>query len=280
MQKKGATTSPTQTWARLEPSRILIALLIILSWQVSITRGDTYWTYYPNLPTVIPATWDEIIFKVWVNTSYPLEGEVKNVQPQRVAFNYTGLTHKPPLWASHMPVQGCLKLGKVVKTDGRFNATTAGVMAYFKYHNVLSFVGPHWGRVSNYSKPPPLPSCYDTTIDTNKNIQWNDCRQAIATRHQLYNTPFYIYDWSVRYSEKDKRVPFPGVFTAPVLITGSHTLQKEIWRLWAASDYVNHSSFDLPYNQNNTQPYAITACVQAPEVLLVGDFQIRLVQSL
>lgn len=139
-----------------------------------ITRGDTYWTYYPNPPTVIPTTWNETTLKVWVNTSYPLEGEEKNVQPQRAACDYTGSTHNALLCASHTLVPGCLLLGTATDTDKTedsqlYKPPTGSLMCH-KYHTIVSLMGLSggfsWGNVS----PPSLPSNNNIAHNTQKHI--------------------------------------------------------------------------------------------------------------
>lgn len=66
---------------------------------------------------------------------------------------------------------------------------------------------------------------------------------------------------------------------APGLTTNIPIIQGDIWKLRAASDYITHLNSQTPWGQDGKQ-YAVTACVQAPSVILVGGIQISKGQSM
>lgn len=102
--------SKTSPSGQLKTDKLFIAMLAILVCQVSMVQGETYWTYYPNPPTLVPITWEDRPIMVWVNSSVPIGGTIKNIKPQRTNFNYVGLTHTTPICASEENITGCLVL--------------------------------------------------------------------------------------------------------------------------------------------------------------------------
>lgn len=72
----------------------------------------------------------------------------------------------------------------------------------------------------------------------------------------------------------------PEKFAVLILTTDSNVIQKYIWRLWAASDHIKHSNYEFAHIKYASTLYAIMACVQAPKVLLIGNFQISIAQSI
>lgn len=72
----------TPTQAQLLPNKLLVMILVILTWQVRMTQGDTYWTYFPNPPALVPVTRKDRWVVVWVNSTTPLGGQLKLISHQ------------------------------------------------------------------------------------------------------------------------------------------------------------------------------------------------------
>lgn len=119
---------------------------------------------------------------------------------------------------------------------------------------------------------PPLPYCANgTNVELNEVVQQTDCAHPIAVIHQVQNTTFNISDWSHWYtSQQTKRTYDLRRIHSPCPYHHAHVVQNKIWRLWATSNYVNHTSSITEHLPVGTS-YVVTACVQAPEVILVGN---------
>lgn len=49
------------------PDQLFVAMLALLTVQVSIVKGENYWTYYLNPPVLHPVTWEDVSVPVFVN---------------------------------------------------------------------------------------------------------------------------------------------------------------------------------------------------------------------
>ncbi|XP_019490040.1 PREDICTED: uncharacterized protein LOC109378044 [Hipposideros armiger] len=275
-QSRRARKRSAQTWKQVKLNKFLITILVILTWQVSITWEDTYWTYFPNPPMLAPVTWEIKPVLVWINSSIPLGGRTKNLTFQQTAFNYVGLSRLPPLCASQTPMMGCLHLENITKKSSGKDRHNP----YLTYRSELTFTGPSGRQPQQAGAQKLLPLCMQSPYQYNDgHIIWRDCAYLIATSYQLPDSHFSVSDWAIPYYSTGTQLPKPEGFVALVLTPNIPIIQGDNWRLWAASDYITHLNSQTPWGQD-VKHYTITACVQAPSVILVGGIQISKAQSM
>ena len=89
-------------------------MLALITIQMGLVQGETYWTIYPNSPVLHPVTWGDELVLVSVNNSWILGGHPGSDESRRqqsALFSYSGRAVDPPLCGVQQPMDGCLLLG-------------------------------------------------------------------------------------------------------------------------------------------------------------------------
>lgn len=103
----------------MTPERLFLAMLSIVIIQASVAHAETqsFWTFFPNPPTLHPATWDGPSVPVFVNNTWVLDGHPNgHLTPQWISFNYTRVPIGAPLSTGPQNITGCLKVQPINKT--------------------------------------------------------------------------------------------------------------------------------------------------------------------
>lgn len=103
----------------MTPERLFLAMLSIVTMQASVAHAETqsFWAFFPNPPTLYPATWDSPSVPIFVDNTWVLDGHPNgHLTPQWISFNYTRVAIGPPLCTGPQNITGSLKVQPINKT--------------------------------------------------------------------------------------------------------------------------------------------------------------------
>lgn len=196
----------------LTPETLLLAMLAIISCQVLGASATAYWSYLPDPPILHPTPWDTKGIKVVINNTDLLGGQSNSYITPRKAlnFNYTGLSHTPPICLSMKPIPGCLPLGlRTFMTDSPTEGEDArarrelwtitlrtAAIAARNHSNILST------KTALPSGLSPCPDVDDRYWPLTDRIEghprWLPCGWPNrGVKYPLFNSSENIYDWSI-----------------------------------------------------------------------------------
>ncbi|KAK1346582.1 hypothetical protein QTO34_000439 [Cnephaeus nilssonii] len=211
-------------------------MLILVSFQVSMAAAETYWTYVPDPPVVNPATWTRESVPVFTNNAKIVGGSSdKHITPSSHSdYTYNNFSGELPICIFKKGTSGCLQLGQENKI------------------------------------------LWSTTIELGAFPQWQDCANPVPVRHNISGSDLYVLNWSHRLDAKyPHHEPMsPGGFVGNTLTTKTGNLQKDIWRLAAALDFLNFTGSFLANIKgacSSSPCYGLRACVQPPYVLVTRN---------
>lgn len=145
------------------PERLFLAMLSIVTMQASVAHAETqsFWTFFPNPPTLHPATWDSPSVPIFVNNTWVLDGHPNgHLTPQWISFNYTRVAIGAPLCTGPQNITGCLKVQPIKKTamGGAKIANLSGPWDMYKYLQLTLLGLANLSTIVPTSHP-PLPYC-------------------------------------------------------------------------------------------------------------------------
>ncbi|XP_071467345.1 endogenous retrovirus group K member 113 Env polyprotein-like isoform X1 [Marmota flaviventris] len=269
------------------PVMMVATVIALLGCQVKGDQVDTYWTYFPDPPLVHPAVWTGESIPVFTNDSFMMGGFTDtHITPNHVTrFNYSGYSAQLPLCWSHDKHAGCLKVSFEEKTAiGRHRLTNNSFYGDLRpYTRSVIKMGLSHNKPVISAKPPRMPHCPNSsTIEIGTFPRWMDCVNTFPVQHKVSKDSGYILDWSPKIDKRQLRrnsAMTPAGFVSNILTYSKGGVQKDVWRLIAASEFLHFTDKPLPKfvgkNCKEGSCYGLRACVQSPYVLIIGNVKVK-----
>ncbi|XP_037693316.1 uncharacterized protein LOC119534829 isoform X2 [Choloepus didactylus] len=212
------------------PSTLFIAMLAVISCQVSLSEAATYWAYMADPPFLQPATWEDVNIPIYNNNTALLGGSSSShirIQNNE-SFSFEGASDILPMCFTHasLPTNktGCIDLQiRPRYTDSpRFGSK----VTFSQYRDMwsLAVLAPgvpnslfatHTTTSSPPTNFPPCPLATDrywgNYIDSKHSFPpWLTCVFPIGVSYRPYGSTEEIFDWSVPAPKMISTPLFPG----------------------------------------------------------------------
>nr|UVF62131.1 MAG: envelope protein [Bat faecal associated retrovirus 1] len=260
------------------PDNVFLAILALLTVQVSPVSLASHWAYVPDPPFLRPVTWEDPPVFVFLNDTRVL-GPPENsfITPQVATdYNFRGRAVDLPLcfsnkkhdWSYCLPVER-----DNLYTEGQApTGMTREYQQWIDRQYILTIMGPSdFGHpAEGHPHPPKFPPCRALAAKNQQFLEfppWLQCIHPHPVLHTMARTNHYVYDWGVANplgTTEIQRMTSPGGWVARILSTETGGTQPYLWRLMAATAPIRYK------HGNSTLDFSITACVPPPYLLVVG----------